>query len=272
MKEQIIQLGPQRHLLGILCLPESVEVQRPVVVIPNTGVDHRVGPNRIHVEMARVLADAGYASLRLDLSGLGDSDLPSGQGSDSVRDLRLAFDELQRRQLSTHFVVFGLCSGAHDAFMVALVDERVVGAAFLDGYAYQTPGFRRQWWMQRLMTPHRWRNAWVRLVNPTKARPSSQINLFQYPPLVEAQEGYRQMMARDMALFVAYTGEVQNEYNHQGQLYEMFPTLRDYARLDYHYLLDADHTLSRRASRRQVLESMRDWLFRHFPADSKATA
>lgn len=271
MKEQILRFGPQRHLLGILTLPEVVHTQRPVIVIPNTGVDHRVGPNRIHVETARLLADAGYASFRFDLSGLGDSDLPSGMSGDSVRDLRLAFDELQRRHCSQRFVVFGLCSGAHDAFLVSLADERVVGAVFLDGYAYPTPRFRRHWWMQRLMAPHRWRNALVKIFGAKKAPLSSQVSLFQYPPLSEAREGYRQMIARGMALFVAYTGEVQNEYNHHGQLYEMIPELRGYGRLDYHYFIHADHTLSRRASRRQILESMRDWLSRHFPTDSKAT-
>src|SRR5262249_27402146 len=45
----------------------------PMVLFLNAGAVHRVGPNRMYVDLARSWAEHGLTSLRLDLSGLGDS-------------------------------------------------------------------------------------------------------------------------------------------------------------------------------------------------------
>src|SRR5882762_5277118 len=85
MKERAIQFGPERRLIGILSLPSVVDPMRPAVIVPNTGVEHRVGPNRLHIRLCRGFARLGFVSLRMDLSGMGDSGLPpDGSRGDPV--------------------------------------------------------------------------------------------------------------------------------------------------------------------------------------------
>ena len=70
-RERPIQFGEKRGLFGILCIPsDSTTAETPIVVMPNSGLIHRVGTNRIHVLLARALAEQGIRSLRMDLSGI----------------------------------------------------------------------------------------------------------------------------------------------------------------------------------------------------------
>ena len=74
MTEKALLFGEGKSLVGIVTLPaESSPVDRPGIVILNAGVLHRVGPNRVHVQMARALAELGFTVLRFDLSSIGDS-------------------------------------------------------------------------------------------------------------------------------------------------------------------------------------------------------
>ena len=81
MKEQVCQFGPGDNLLGILTTPdEDKKVDgAPIAIILNAGIVHRIGPFRLHVDLARKLANLGFTTLRLDLSGLGDSQARSGK-------------------------------------------------------------------------------------------------------------------------------------------------------------------------------------------------
>jgi len=81
MKETVYQFGPNNSLTGILSQPdESVRVaDAPVALILNAGIVHSIGPFRLHVDIARSLAEAGFSSFRIDLSGLGDSETRTGK-------------------------------------------------------------------------------------------------------------------------------------------------------------------------------------------------
>ncbi|MEM6472657.1 MAG: hypothetical protein AAF802_24060, partial [Planctomycetota bacterium] len=147
MTERVIRFGPDDSLLGILNVPEHWSQQSPVAVILNAGIVHRAGPFRLHVDLARALSDVGHASLRMDLSGLGDSEtrkvLPEGE--DRARlDFRDAMRALEEVCGATTFVPLGLCSGAYNAHQVAIDSGRIVGGVFLDGIVYETEGHRRR--------------------------------------------------------------------------------------------------------------------------------
>ena len=95
LNERALAFGESGSLFGILGSPDVPDPQRPAVLIPNTGVIHRVGPSRMHVELARALAAAGVVSLRLDNANLGDSETVPGRSSDtSALDLCAAMDAL----------------------------------------------------------------------------------------------------------------------------------------------------------------------------------
>ena len=112
-REQAILLGPRRSLVGVLTPPvEGSPPRDRAVVILNSGIIHRVGANRLHVELARELARAGFRVLRFDLSGIGDSPARSDAGAsilDSVmQDIREAVDHVAGKD--GRVAIFGLCS------------------------------------------------------------------------------------------------------------------------------------------------------------------
>src|SRR5262245_43008918 len=74
-RELTILMGRHKSLVGVFAeSSQSLAVTAPpTVVLLNAGIVHRVGPNRMHVLLARALAAAGISSLRFDMSGIGDS-------------------------------------------------------------------------------------------------------------------------------------------------------------------------------------------------------
>ncbi len=147
MQETVIHCGAHKHLVGILTEPatEALSPDAPIAVILNAGIVHRVGPYRLHVELARALAEVGFRACRFDLSGLGDS-APRRELSDpqerAILDGKEVFDQLQSRTGVDRFVVIGLCSGSFHAHQLSLRDPRVTGAVFLDGIAFATRSHR----------------------------------------------------------------------------------------------------------------------------------
>lgn len=164
MQETVIQFGPDKGLLGILTTPaDSVRVaEAPIAVVINAGIVHRVGPFGLNVKMARQLAESGFTTLRLDLSGLGDS-LPRteklGGENRAVLDVVDALNFLQTHYGSDRFVIIGLCSGAYNAHQVAVKDDRIIGAVFMDGIVFRTTGYFWRHTVGRLLKPRTYRNA-----------------------------------------------------------------------------------------------------------------
>ena len=62
------------NLVGVCSRPASgIDTSKPCIIFINAGFLHRVGPNRMNTLLARALAAHGFCSMRMDLSGLGDS-------------------------------------------------------------------------------------------------------------------------------------------------------------------------------------------------------
>jgi pimeloyl-ACP methyl ester carboxylesterase len=101
------------------------------VILINTGSNHHVGPNRLHVNLARRLAGEGFHVLRMDISGVGDSLVRPGGRENHMysacapEDVQAAMDALSARTRASRFVLVGICSGAYVAFHTSLADRRV---------------------------------------------------------------------------------------------------------------------------------------------------
>ncbi len=76
MRERPVTFGTSGGLMGVLTEPSPSCERRgaPTLLSWNVGINHRVGPYRILVDLSRDLAARGFASLRFDLSGRGDSE------------------------------------------------------------------------------------------------------------------------------------------------------------------------------------------------------
>jgi pimeloyl-ACP methyl ester carboxylesterase len=119
-----------------------------VVLLPNAGSTHHVGPSRLYVLLARRLAQAGFRCVRFDLPGLGDS--VTGNRDDEnnpyVPEASLAIASVIKAVSGKNadaYVLMGLCSGAHTAFHAALDLDRspIVESILINPLTfYYTPG------------------------------------------------------------------------------------------------------------------------------------
>ena len=269
--ETALVFGREDNLIGILGQPASAG-ERPGVLFINAGVEHRVGPRGLYTAIARALNDNGYPTLRFDFGGLGESRKPSTPVSpDRVIEMRsecaAAADALLEHAGSRPIVVCGLCSGADDAFLYTLDDLRVTGAIMIDGYALPTPKFRTRYYLQRLASPRRWRNAWQRLIGAGQSASTPDIGLagndlffFAMPERDALARDLQSLLARNVSLFLAYSGGVQDIYNYGSQFADAFPDIDLDAILSEHFVPEADHTFSRSDARGALITRLVAWM------------
>lgn len=155
-------------LFGILAEPAVPAADSPVLLILNTGYNHHIGTNRMSVLMARRLLEAGVASLRLDLGGIGDSPAVPGRARDGiatpahVADVRQAVDWLSQRGYRRIFVN-GLCAGGVLAYKATLAEPRITDQILLNVQnLWPRPQAARQFesnrdYLRLLFAPRTWR-------------------------------------------------------------------------------------------------------------------
>lgn len=137
MKEEAIRFGKATTLVGIITHPAEadLDVTRPGVILLNSGILHRVGPNRLYVEMARRLATMGFVVLRFDFSGIGDSPVRNDHlpfDKSAVSEAGAAMNHLETVKGIDRFILAGICSGAAISFKMACQDPRVIGAFLIN--------------------------------------------------------------------------------------------------------------------------------------------
>ncbi len=147
VREEAVQFGAGDRLFGIVTDPVGQPGPQaegpPAILFLNVGANHRVGPNRMYVSMARDLAALGYLGFRFDVAGLGDSRIAPGApdnrlySKDSVVDVKAAMDLLESTRGAKRFILMGLCSGAYLAFHTAVEDPRVVGQVLLNPQTFE---------------------------------------------------------------------------------------------------------------------------------------
>jgi len=269
VKEVVLHFGEQDRLLGIVSLPDRLGPDPLAVLLPNTGLEHRVGPNRLHVHLSRALAGAGVATVRLDLAGMGDSE--ALDGDDPIRDLTAAMDAVQAHGFGSRFAVLGLCSGAHDAHRAIRADHRLIAGAFIDGYLFPTSRFYWTYAVQRASDPARILRKVSKILGVGSNRNHADrspvdLDYFRQPTKLEMQRDLASFMRRGLVLSYIYTGQVQHRYNYAGQLEDAFPELRGYPRAEVHYLTGADHTFSQATMRAELVDVVVRWIRRCDPA------
>ncbi|MFT6396893.1 MAG: hypothetical protein ACJAYU_001637 [Bradymonadia bacterium] len=246
----------------------------PNAIFLNAGLMHRIGAQRMSVEIARDLAKYGVDSLRFDCSGIGDSpprrdNLPFAESS--VLETIEAMDFMAERTGTDRHVLMGLCSGADQAFQVALKDERVTGIVLLDPYPYQTIRFKLHRIANPLMRRATWQKAasgqyhvayrvLKRLAGEYEEVEDAGLAVRQIPPREETEAGYRQLIERGTRVCVVFTAGQLGTYNYANQFWHMHPSLpRDDERLQYTYFADSNHTTSLASMRRVLIRHISDW-------------
>lgn len=262
-RESVETLGDAGNVVAILAEPDAPGAGLPAFVLLNAGVLHRVGPHRLHVRLARALAAAGHAALRIDLSGIGDS-RPVAHGlsfrDSAVADTRAALDRLGERTGARSAVLFGICAGADNALAAALRDERVAGIVLVDPHAYATRRARLRRLRQRLA-----RGGLLKRVFALRraAPPAAGRSERQPPPRARMRSDLAALTARGVRILSIHTCAQGVRNNHPDQLFECFPELR--GQVDTLYFPLANHTFTELAQQAALIEAVLAWCQRRFP-------
>jgi len=132
-------------LYGTLGLPETAP--RGGVVFVHGWGGCRMGPHRILVESARRICRDGFATLRFDLRGRGESEGdPFATDLDGmIEDACAAVAELRARlREGTPMALWGMCSGGNVALGALTVERDVRAAVCWSTYPFQSQRRRRQ--------------------------------------------------------------------------------------------------------------------------------
>ncbi len=276
MNERALYFGPDHGLLGIYTTPEIVA--GPGVILLNAGLLHRVGPNRLHVDLARHLGSLGYPCLRFDMSGVGDSALRGGgllYVERSVQDVVEAMDDMAARSGVEDFVVVGLCTGAFNAFRAAVRDERISGAVLLDGYSYPTLRSRFRHYRTRVFELGKW-VAFVRRrlglgSGPEPLRDDLVVFENEVVPRDRFASELGGLIDRDARLLMVYTRLGPLAFNYARQMHDAFPELEFGRAVEVTYYPEADHTFTFPGHRDTLITDITTWLQRHFPTEARTS-
>jgi hypothetical protein len=266
MKESVVTFGEDVSLVGVLCEPEERAPNAVVVVMSNVGLNHRVGPSRVWVELARRLAKEGIPSFRFDASGLGDS-APRHDRLDDVEravlDLRTALDWLSAN-VGDGFVLVSLCSGTDNAHPISARDARVKAAIFIDGYNYPTLRFHFERDVLRWVSPHRWRRFLRRrfpekfgLEVDARGRPD-EIFKREFPERSRFENDLATMVDRGMHLLFIFSGETN--YAYRDQFWDWLERKDWNGRITVEYRPRANHTFTFLEERSALLELVVRWI------------
>jgi alpha/beta superfamily hydrolase len=178
VRERIQWLGPL-PCFGVETAPAGAEDAdaRPSVALLNTSTEPSVGPARLWVEVARLLAGGGARVLRVDLSGLGDSPAWAGQPRftlyqpQAITDL---IDVIRAWSPSDpgQVLLAGVCSGAYNVLEAAsrLGSRKVIAVNPVTDAPIAGGGSRGTWsdgqvaGGRRASVPRRW---WLRAIQET---------------------------------------------------------------------------------------------------------
>lgn len=274
MIERVITFGAENNLVGILTEPETTGQNKrlPCVLILNSGILHHVGPFRLHVLAARHMAARGISVFRFDIGGIGDSLTSRNAEYDAacvIADIRMAMDAISQKKGINEFVLMGLCTGAANAHKVSVVDERVSGGVFLDGYVYPTVRFYIRRYMPVIMDLSRatkWVGRMMRRVAGARREGENEPEMTEdygwwvLPPKNEVEKNLSTLVDRKVDLLYIFSGEQREYYNYEQQFIHAFSGVDFKGRLKVIFNNEADHTYSYGLDRDRLICQVTDWL------------
>jgi len=247
--------------------PPSNARKLPVFVFLSAGSLHRVGPFRLHVCLARELASMGFSSLRVDLSGNGDS--PGRPGLTHQQSVAADYEEivsiLDSRLGRLPLVLAGLCAGADNAIRLTPKEPRVVGMVLLDPICFLDDGFRARAVFMKYTNPAKYL-AWLKyrfktLANPLTAeeQPVDPLSLRDLPTREQLRAAFESVRGREGRVLSVFTQYALQYYNRAGQLgrildlegYQQFCTELFWPRVEHTYCLELH--------RRQLVDEIKTW-------------
>lgn len=281
MREKAITFGANKSLVGIYTRPAVDNPRLPGVILLNSGILHRIGASRLHVTIARMLAELGFPVMRFDFSGIGDSESRRDDlafEESAPREVQDAMDRMEAVAGCQEFVIFGLCSGADVAFQVGPMDRRITGLIQLDAVAYRTWKWYVNHYGPRILKPA----VWVRFIGRALGRlfkSSSQDEkeeldmethalptyVREFPPMADFAGSLEVLAGRKVKQLYVFTDGMYMDYNYRGQFEEAFSAIDFGDTLQVEYWPDADHIFRGPSPQKRLYATLNEWMCRNWP-------
>lgn len=279
VRETVHCFGPGNALLGVLSRPSNAGADAGdlAVIVLNAGIVHRIGPNRIHVRLARQLASRGVNVLRFDLPAIGDSGSIGAGGNpheEALAAIRAACDSLCTAGIASRFVLFGICSGAAQSIRGAFDDLRVVGAVAIDPPALfptrlhrvmrpARKGLSLMRWKKLLTGGYKLTRRLLGKHRPRIAAPVATTEQVMPDPgdmYRVARDVLSELSRRDVRLLIVFTGDRADTYSYRRQLFDALPKLGLERTTTVQHYPDSAHTFPREIDRQRFEADLRDWI------------
>jgi uncharacterized protein len=154
-------------LVGLLSRPDGAALRDTGVLIVVGGPQYRAGSHRQFVELARALAAQGYAVLRFDVRGMGDSSGAQRHFETLDDDVAAAVQALAQRVPGLRrTVLWGLCDGASASllYLDRRPDPRVHGLVLLNPWVRSEASLARTQVKHYYRDRLRQREFWLKLL------------------------------------------------------------------------------------------------------------
>ena len=265
--EQIVELG--HGMFGLLSRPPDGIACDTAVVLFNAGILHRPGPFRTNVLLSRALAALGYATLRFDMPGVGDSLQFADRSLEQTT--RAVLDRLQDITGCQQFVVGGICSAADVGWKLALADSRVAGILMIDGLARKGLWFTIARAARAIRTPlSAWPGKLRRHVARAPVSTETVENLRDWPVPGETRPLLAKLLGRGVKVLMIYTGGT-SYFLHARQFRSTFGANADSAAIDFHFWPRCDHMFFSVSDRKLLITATGNWMSRCFWQDKALT-
>lgn len=271
MKENALLLGPEQSIIGVLTPSELKEKNSTIVVLLlNAGLIHRVGPGRLHVNLARALSKIGINTVRFDTSGVGDSSVRTDNLpliEVTYREPQEVMDDLASSGFE-HFILMGICSGAYSSLITACKDDRVIGAVlinppdFVRDINWATYTWAHRYWTKSLFSVSAWINFFTGRIKYRRlfATLGMQLTKGIAGPNKQAHEAAENVKNEIKNLMVRKTRLLfllSDKDFSVGQLDLLFGNEQD--RIEKSVIPGADHLFSRVSDQQKVIEIICRW-------------
>jgi exosortase A-associated hydrolase 1 len=260
-------------LYGVLDLPPAPPTRGVLFIVG--GPQYRAGSHRQFALLARELAVQGFAAMRFDYRGMGDSEgaMRNFEGVDE--DLRCAIDAFFEVVPGlTEVVLWGLCDAASAAALYAADDARVAGLVLLNPWVRTEAGEARatlkHYYRARLLQPGLWRKIWRGQFNYRAAVGSLRRLLASAGAadrITTKPDSLPSRMADGLARFegellVLLSGAdlTAQEFSDLASTDPTWVRILSDSRATSRTLPKADHTCSRRSWHDQLARHTADWL------------
>lgn len=268
------------ELVGLIHHPQKPAATGVLIVVG--GPQYRVGSHRQFVLLARFLCDCGYAVMRFDYTGMGDSEGPEADFENIDADIQTAIGRFYARTPGLErIVIWGLCDAASAALFYSSKDKRVVSQILLNPWVRTEEGMARaylkHYYLQRLLEKSFWKKLLSGRFNPRASLASllhlaarsrgdekmsrESIQATEIKPLPERMaDGLEAFTGRVLFILSGNNDYVADEFRDLVAASRRWRRLMKRDRVQVSSIPEANHTFSRSDWRQKVEHLTADWL------------